>query len=66
MEIGKNDVLMIHHCIGNMPPANIDAYCEKLVKILGSLFGKGRIAFFPVREGNEWDFTVIKKKYLKK
>ena len=61
MKVGKNDVVMIHHCIGNMSPSDVDKYCEKIVRKLATLFGKGRVAFFPVREGNEWDFTVIKK-----
>jgi hypothetical protein len=68
VEIGENDVVMIHHSIGNMPPGDVDKYSEKLIKNLTSIFGRGRVAFFPVRDGYEWDFTLIKrpKKEVKK
>jgi len=61
VEIKKDDMVMIHHCIGNIPSDQLDAYVEPILEKLTTLFGKGHIAFFPVREGNQWDFTVIRK-----
>ncbi len=66
MVIEENDVVMVHHCIGGMPPNDVDKYSEKLVKKLASIFGNGRVVFFPVREGVEWDFTLVKKPATKK
>ena len=44
----------------------IDKYCKKYLPKLSSLFGKGRVALFPVREGPPWDFTIIRKPFVRK
>jgi len=59
IEIKRDDIVMIHHCIGNMAPKEVDAYCKKFVNDLGKIFGNGRVMLFPVREGPAWDFTII-------
>jgi hypothetical protein len=61
MEIGKNDIVMVHHNIGDMPPECVDKYCDPIIKKLVDLFGKDHVAFFPVREGDTWDFTIVRK-----
>ena len=61
MKLEENDIVMIHHNVGQMAPGEIDKYCEKAVRTLTSIFGKGRVALFPVREGNAWEFTIVKK-----
>ena len=61
MEIDKNDMVMIHHNIGAMPSKEVDKYSAKILPKLVSMFGKNKVAFFPVREGETWDFTIIKK-----
>jgi hypothetical protein len=59
--LSKNDMVMVHHNVGGMPQKEVNQYCSKLMKHLTTLFGKGRVAFFPVREGETWDFTVVSK-----
>jgi len=66
IEIGENDKIMIHHDIGNMPPEDVDKYCEKLMKKFISIFGTGHVSLFPVRDGKIWDFTIIKVTITKK
>ena len=64
--IEENDVVMIHHCIGNIPPEEVDKYMKKIMKELDGIFGTKKLAVFPVREGPTWDFTVIKRPFPKK
>lgn len=66
MEIKEGDVVMIQHCIDSRPSDEIDKYCKKYLPKLSSLFGKGRVALFPVREGPPWDFTIIRKPFVRK
>lgn len=61
IKIEENDEILILHSIGGMPSEKIDAYCKKLIPTLASIFGTGQVSLFPVREGQEWDFTIIKK-----
>lgn len=61
IEIGPHDTVMVHHCVGDMPASDVDAYCKKVVEHLGEVFGKGHVAFFPTREGETWDFTVVRR-----
>lgn len=67
IEIKENDMVMIHHCIGNMSNVEVDKYCKKLMPLLKSTFGK--VLLIPIRIGKEWEFTIIKRpieKTLKK
>lgn len=66
LDINEDDIVMIHHCIGNLPPEEVDKYADKLLDKLTHIFGEGRIAFFVVREGPTWDFTVIRKPKVEK
>lgn len=66
MRIENDDVVMIHHNIGNLVPKEVDKYSKKLTGQLADIFGNGRVAFFPVREGNTWDFTIIKRPVKKR
>lgn len=61
IELGKDDIVLVKHCIGTMQPSEVDSYCDKIVKLLASVFGKEKVALFPVRTGEEWDFTIIRK-----
>jgi len=65
IELNPNDEVIAFHNVGNMSPREINAYCDKLMPKLDSIFGKrnnvGNCALFPVREGETWDFTVIRR-----
>lgn len=52
---------MVCHNIGNMLPEEMDKHCESVIKTLVSVFGEGRVVFFPTRDGEAWDFTIIRK-----
>jgi hypothetical protein len=66
IELEENDMVMVHHNIGNLAPEDVDKYCTKILKGLPSVFGKGHVVFFPVREGDTWDFTIVRKPVKKK
>jgi hypothetical protein len=61
VEVGKGDSVLVTHNIGSMPPADVDAYCEKLLPRLKELFGENTVFLLPVREGETWDFTIVRK-----
>lgn len=65
IEIGEHDTVMIHHNIGNLSSKDIDKYVAKILPQLASIFGYGHVALCPVREGPEWDFTLIKCSFPK-
>lgn len=60
IELKENDTVLVRHCIGIMSLPDVDKYCDKLMLVLDSIFGKGRVALLPVREGPDWDFTIIR------
>jgi hypothetical protein len=61
VEIGKYDKVMVMHNIGAMCPDSVDEYSNNIVEKLVGIFGEGTVIFIPVRDGNDWDFTIIKK-----
>jgi len=61
LEIEDDDMVMVTHNIGALSQPEVDDYCSKIIPKLVSIFGEGRVAFFPVREGDTWDFTIIRK-----
>jgi len=61
LEVRATDTVMVTHNIGNTLPSEVDAYCDKIMEKLKVAFGKATIVMFPIREGDTWDFTVVRK-----
>lgn len=61
VEFKDGDFMMVHHNIGNITSSVEDEYCTKILKFLDDIFGKNRVALFPTRDGEDWEFTIIRK-----
>ena len=61
VEMGKDDVMLVRYNIGNLPVQDVDEFCEIAAGFLAEAFGKGKVLLFPVREGDDWDFTIVKR-----
>jgi len=68
-EINQDDYLIAFHNIGNLPPYDVDKYCDKLLEPLSEVFGCP-VSIFPVRDGETWEMVLIRnpnrKEHLKK
>lgn len=58
VELKAGDVVMTTLDIGNIPSNEVDAYVNKVMPTLKSIFGC-QIAILPIR-GGELDFTIIR------
>lgn len=58
IDILPEDVILTPLDIGNLPPKEVDAYCEKTIKNMKPIFGC-KVAVLPVR-GGDWSFTIIR------
>ena len=61
MEINPTDSVMVTHNIGSLPPNDVDAYVDRLLPKLKDAFHGADITLFPVRDGEAWQFVVIRK-----
>jgi hypothetical protein len=59
--LAPTDYVMAFHNVGNLPSEAVDEYCSKIITKLVEVFGRDRVALFPVREGDSWEFTIIRK-----
>jgi hypothetical protein len=66
IEIQEDDKVIVNHNIEGLPLSEVDKYCSKLLPQLVSIFGKGRVSLFPVREGDTWNFLIVRKLPKKK
>lgn len=60
-EIEDTDTIIAKHNIGCLPTTEVNRYSKEVLKLLDEIFGKGKVAYMPVREGPTWDFTIIRK-----
>ncbi len=62
LEVGPNDILVIHLDVADIPTNRVEAYMVKAKKSLGDVFAKrglkGRVLWVPTRE-RETGFSVI-------
>jgi hypothetical protein len=61
IELEKDDRVMVFHNIGNISPDQVDEYSSKCIEPLKHVFGTDKVALIPVREGEDWDFIIIRK-----
>jgi hypothetical protein len=61
IKMEKSDTVMIHHNIDALPNCKVDEYCSDMISKLVEIFGEKRVALFPTREGDRWEFTIVKK-----
>ena len=61
LEIEDTDEVMIFQNIGNVPAYDVDKYCEKYIELLKPIF-KCPIALFPIRNGEDWKFYIVRHK----
>lgn len=61
IELEDGDSVIVSHNIGEIPSVDVDSYCTPIVDALSQVFGKGRVILLPVRTGETWEFTVVKK-----
>jgi hypothetical protein len=62
LEIKKSDIVMVSHNIGySLPPSEVDSYCETILPSLKEAFHGATVVLLPVREGETWEFTIIRQ-----
>ena len=60
IKLDDADVVLAFHNIGSLPPSSVDDYTKKLMPDFTDIFGPDRFFLFPVREGDTWEFIIIK------
>ena len=61
INLSPTDFVLAFHNVGNLPDKDVDTYCAKVISKPVEVFENNRVALLPVREGDSWEFVIIKK-----